>query len=345
MKSNVTTLHVPSVHELNGNALRFVAENLKTGLKIEHQGKYYLVGDLALSEGLAPYRNINSAPDELDYNLLLKSSLVLANQKLGNPLTVTTGFPFSTYQIFKDQAKDKLQRNHEIGFDAATFSNSGLRKVIVEVDACSIMPEAIGCATGVRRMLGEENNFFMISLGYGTCEGILSMKNGLVQRSSLSTFGVRYAVQRLEAELSKQHYLALKNEHQIENNFKDRFIFINRKRVDLTALREQLLHEYYDEVISPALRRAFNDEDFQKSSKMYLGGGGALLPELVDKFKQEFADIIPVEVAPEASSLASIGYYFNSLDLSGGDASKAVGIDIGNASTVVTFSGVTHGFE
>lgn len=41
---------------------------------------------------------------------------------------------------------------------------------------------------------------------------------------------------------------------------------------------------------------------------MYLVGGGALYPELVDCFKEEFGDIVSVNVYPEPEKCASQGY-------------------------------------
>ena len=46
---------------------------------------------------------------------------------------------------------------------------------------------------------------------------------------------------------------------------------------------------YYNEIVAPNLRKAFIDDDFNKCTKMYLVGGGALYPELVDCFKENSA--------------------------------------------------------
>ena len=75
---------------------------------------------------------------------------------------------------------------------------------------------------------------------------------------------------------------------------------------------------------------------FTISHVMYLAGGGALYPQLVDCFKEEFKDILDLEVAHEPQSLASRGYCINSSQLNGGVKSTAVGLDIGNASTIVS---------
>lgn len=84
------------------------------------------------------------------------------------------------------------------------------------------------------------------------------------------------------------------------------------------------------------MRKAFNDNDFMASQIMYLAGGGAIYTALVDCFKEEFRDVLDLEIAHEPQSLASRGYCINSAQLNGGVKSTAVGLDIGNATTVVS---------
>jgi plasmid segregation protein ParM len=332
---NTEIEQIPSLFETNSVDLKFVAKDFVNGLKILDDNKFYIVGNLALSEGVSPHKNINGEPEELDYRLLMKAALLLAVQKKGNPLTVTSGFPFSTYLLYKDKAKELLSKQHTIEFDTSTFSGGGKKKLVVEVENSYIMPEAVGCALGLRSQGKASGNFFIISLGYGTCEAILSTENGLVQRSSLSTFGLRFAVKLLEAELTKNYYLDLKNEHQIDSAFRQGFIFLNRKRVDITELRKNVLKQYYNDVLSPGLRKAFDDNDFSKANSMYLAGGGALYNDLVEEFKTEFEGISEVKVPENAPFLAAIGYCYNSLKANGGDAGRAVGIDVGNSTTVL----------
>jgi glycerol-3-phosphate responsive antiterminator len=334
--NNLEIEQIPSVFESNNAELRFVSKDFINGLKITHNNIDYIVGNLALNEGVSPHRNINSAPDELDYNLLLKAGLLIGSQKLGNPITVTTGFPFSTYQLYKNDAKSNIAKEHMIEFDSSTFSNGSKRKTMVEVDIANVMPEVVGCALALRKQNMESGNFFMVSLGYGTFEAIVSTADGgLVQRSAISTYGLRYAINLMQVELSKNYYLDLKNEHQLDTAFRNSFIFLNRKRVDLKELKKLVLKQYYDDIVSPALRKAFDDSDFSKASKMFLAGGGAFYEDLVEYFKLEFDGIVDVVVPENAAYLAAIGYCYNSLASNGGDESRAVGIDIGNATTVI----------
>ncbi|GAB2610419.1 ParM/StbA family protein [Belliella aquatica] len=326
---------IPSVYESNNVDLRFVSKDLVNGLKIIHKDTSYIVGNLALSEGISPHKNINGSPDDLDYKILLKSGLLLGYHKIGNPMTLTTGFPFSTFQLYKDQAREMLVGEHDLEFDTATFSSGGKKKIVAEVDNAYVMPEAVSCALALRKQGAAKGSFFMISLGYGTFEAILSTEGGLVQRSSVSTYGLRYAIKLLEAELSKIYYLDLKNEHQLDTAFRNSFIFLNRKRVDLTELKRKVLRQYFEDVVSPALRKAFDDNDFAKSNTMYLAGGGALYTELFECFQKEFEDILDIKVPEDAPYLAAKGYCFNSLISNGGDKGRAIGLDIGNSTTVI----------
>lgn len=331
------TYTFPSVIEGNNSNLRNVSPDLINGLKVFHESDGYVIGNLALTEGVSPHRNINSAPDELDYHLLMKSGLLLANQKLGNPITITTGFPFSTFQLYKEMANDILNKEHIVEYDAATFGGAGKKNVQVEVDGVQVIPEVIGCAIALRK--GEqqqEGNFFVLSLGYGTLEGLLSTEGGIVQRTSLSTYGLRYAVNLLEKELAKTHYLELKTEHQIDVAFQKGVIFLNRKRIDISAERDKVLRQYYEDVVAPATRKAFNDNDFSVSHKMFLAGGGAMYPQLINCFKEEFNDVLELEIAQNPQTLASRGYCINSAQLNGGNQGNAVGLDIGNATTIIS---------
>ncbi len=331
------TYTFPSVFEGNNTDLKNVSPDLINGLKIFHNGEGYVIGNLALTEGVSPHKNINSAPDELDYQILLKAALLIANQKLGNPITITTGFPFSTFQLNKEKATELIDGQHTVEYDAATYGGGVKKNVQVEVAGAQVIPEVIGCTIALRKGITKaQGNFFVMSLGYGTLEGLLSTEGGIVQRTSLSTYGLRYAVNLLDKELSKEHYLELKTEHQIDAAFQKGVIFLNRKRIDIRSMRDRVLKQYYEDVISPAMRKAFNDNDFMASQIMYLAGGGAIYTALVDCFKEEFRDVLDLEIAHEPQSLASRGYCINSAQLNGGVKSTAVGLDIGNATTVVS---------
>lgn len=333
-------LQFPSIIEGNNTELRQVAPDLLNGLKLHEKRRAYVIGNLALTEGVAPHKNINSAPGELEYQLLLKAALLLASNQLGkSKLTITTGFPTSTYQLFREQAVEIIEKEHVIEYDPATFSNGVRRNLPVTVNKVQVMPEIQGCILGLRHGLPQaKGNFFVVSLGFGTCEAVMSTESGTVQRTAISTNGLRYAVNLMMNELGKKYYLELQNEHQLDQAFQKGFLFSNRKRVDLRETRERVLQQYYQDVISPALRKAFQDSDFQRADKLYLVGGGAYYEDLIAQFNLEFQDVVEVIVPSEPAGMATTGYCINSIQLNNGDASAAIGIDLGNATTIVSFA-------
>lgn len=326
---------LPSVYETNNIELKNVAENLISGLKLTLDDHSYIVGDLALSEGTSPHRNINASPDELDYNLLMQAGMLIASQKLGSPVTITMGLPFSTYQLYQNTLKDKYIGDHTITYNTGTYTNGSIKKLNVEIDSLNVIPEIVGFSFGLRKQEKKSGSFFMISLGYGTLEAIVSTPSGVVQRSSVSILGLRYAVNLMKEELSKTYYLDLKNEHQLDVAFRDASIVLNRKRIDLTDIRAQAINQYYDDVVSPALRKAFDDSDFDKAREMYIAGGGSSYSELINRFVYEFDGAAKVKVPDNAPYLAALGYCHQSIIVNSGDQGKAVGLDIGNSSTKI----------
>ncbi len=333
-------LQFPSIIEGHNTELRQVAPNLINGLKLHEKRQAYVIGNLALNQGVAPHKNINSAPGELEYKLLLKSALLLATHKLGtSKFTVTTGFPASTYQLYREQAVEIIEKDHVIEFDPSTYSNAIRSNIPVTVNKVYVLPEIHGCIIGLRHGLTQaKGNFFVVSLGFGTCEAIMSTENGAVQRTAIFTNGLRYAVNLMMNELGKKYYLDLQNEHQLDQAFQKGFLYSNRKRVDLRETRERVLQQYYQDVISPALRKAFQDADFQQADRLYLVGGGAYYEDLVAQFNQEFRAIVEVLVPSTPEVMAATGYCINSIQLNNGDASSAMGIDLGNATTIVSFA-------
>jgi plasmid segregation protein ParM len=64
---------------------------------------------------------VNSAPSDLDYPLLAKAGMHLNHISKEEPVTVTTGFPFSTYQFYKNQAMNLLSEDNVIDYDSSTI--------------------------------------------------------------------------------------------------------------------------------------------------------------------------------------------------------------------------------
>ena len=103
------------------------------GLKVFHNNQWYICGNLALYEGQAPHKLINSSPNDLDYQLLVKAAMLLVADSVEQPLTITTSFPYATYRIYKDIAAEELRKTHIIDHDTSTYGGSGKKTVILDV--------------------------------------------------------------------------------------------------------------------------------------------------------------------------------------------------------------------
>ena len=340
------TFVFPSVLEEDNRDYEKVVDEFLDGIKIsDFNNKNYIVGNLALNEGLSPHKFLNSSAEDLDYQLLGLTGLLIATQGTFNNLIVTTGFPFTTYQAFKQTSVDFFKGDHKVSFDSAPLGGKGLEKVNLSVKGVDVMTEVEGAIKYIRNSdLNEKNNFILASIGYGTFEIALSKPSGLVYRTTASSRGILYAVRLLEEELQKSFYINILTDQQLERAFQRGNIVINRKKVDLTEMRDKVLESYFNEVISPAIRRNITDEDFYDIETIYLVGGGAHYDKIVELFNKEFNDIIKVVVVPDPSQAASKGYCINAMEkakeqintLEDRSSYVCVGLDLGNNNTVVT---------
>ncbi len=339
MKSLFEIISIPSVFESAPEVLDSIAEKVQKGLKVKIEDKFFIVGDLALNEGIQPHKEINSSPNDLDYQVLLTSALLVSYSKLGNPLTVTTGFPYASFQVNKDVAHENLIKDHLVTFDSSVFSSGGIKKIVIEVKNGSIIPEVSSSAYAIRNIHELKGDFMVLSLGYGTFETIFSDATGEfgIQRTASSSPGINYALQALRRELFNLHPSTMISDAFLDEGLRNGFMFINRKRVDITALRLKVLTFYYENVISPSVKKAFTDREFARSQGIYLAGGGALYPELVALFEAEFKDVKELIVPEDPHHLAAKGYCLKSAKLCGGDKELAVCIDMGNSSTIICF--------
>jgi len=336
----VLTAHYPSVFETTFGNTENSSKDLLTGIKVKSGTNWYMVGNLAKQGGVNPGRITNASPDEQDFDILFRSALLQLQERSKQPLVITAGFPFSTYNIYKSAAEQFLKKRHFlIEYDTRTFNNNGdIKKVTFEIDNFEIIPEIVGGIIGLKKVLNDQKleNFIAISLGYGTVEGGMASADGLVHRTCFSSHGIQYVVDNLGRELSKKYYLEMRNNHQLDEAMVNGYIFLNRRKIDLKEIRRELLLQYCREVIVPMLRKYFTDRDYEKCEKIYLMGGGAYYPEMQEVFKNEYGDSIPVEVAPDPDKLASIGYLYNSYRISDKYHERCAGIDIGNSSTIVS---------
>lgn len=335
------TQTIPSLIESHDSELGNVAYDLVDGLKIYEDDRGFIIGNLALEEGVSPHKAVNSSPRDLDYRLLSQAALLVATEDAQEPVTLTVGFPYSTYKRNRELAEDYLKGVHEIHFDPG-HAYQGHRQVSVE--RVEVVPEIVGCIIAARSSdwLHQSEAFFMCSLGYGTFEACLSTESGVIQRTTVSTQGLRHAIDIAQDELEKEHYLDLRNEHQFAQNFKEGRMIIDRRPFDITDIRQTALRRYYEDVVSPALRRTWKDADFGRADKLVLAGGGAHLEGLVGCFQEEFDGILEIESAKNPTSAASRGYCLRSKVRTSG-REIGVGIDLGNANTVVSYQLIESG--
>ncbi len=339
---NISSITFPSVFESSFGNTENSSRDLLNGMKIKNNNSWYLVGNLAKEGGINPHRVINATPDDEDYEILFKSALLNVVDSLQQPAYVTVGFPYSTYNAYKEMAERFLSRKtFELEYDSQTYQSKGSnRKSLLELEKFEVVPEIVGGIIGIKKTVPQPpKSFIAVSIGFGTLEGGMATAAGLVQRTCFSAHGIRYAINNLTRELSKKYFLEMKNEHQLDDAFAKGFLFINRKNIDIKSLRKEILHLYYKEVISPLFRKYLTDLDFENCEKIYIIGGGAYYQDLIDAFNEEFKDVMPVEIAPQPEKMASIGYLYNSYRLSEDQPEKCIGIDLGNSSTIVsTFS-------
>jgi hypothetical protein len=338
----IATTVFPSVMESALVNTDNAAANLLSGLKVKKgDDEWYIVGKLAKTAGVNATRVTNASPAEDYYQILFNAAAAVIDGEVEGPYTLTTGFPYSVYNAFKTPADDFLKRRHFMSeYDTSTFELSGAPKRFkVDLDNYEIIPEIVGCIIGIKKMIPEKEpvNFLVVSLGFGTVEGGMASESGLVNRTCFSSHGLQYVVDNMQRQLEKRYYLSLKNVHQLDDAIAKGSLFVNRQKIDIMPLRRQLLSQYYKEVVSPLIKKYVTDRDFENCETIYLAGGGALYPELVAAFQEEFGKDIGVTVAPQPDKLASIGYLYNSVRLSGKKYNTSVGLDIGNSSTVVSF--------
>ncbi|MCD7973934.1 MAG: hypothetical protein LUG18_14960 [Candidatus Azobacteroides sp.] len=70
--------------------------------------------------------------------------------------------------------KEQLLGTQTIYYDASTFGGNVNAKKEIHVSKVEILPEILGCITAIREgELDEKDNFFVVSLGYGTCEAVV----------------------------------------------------------------------------------------------------------------------------------------------------------------------------
>jgi hypothetical protein len=338
MKTN--SISFPSVIEATFGDSENTASSLLTGTKIKYENLWFNIGELAKNEGTNPQKVINCAPDERDFELIFKAALLNLANHVQQPITLTLGLPFSTYNSYKPLLNKLLEKKFfTIDYSTEPYILNGTAKrTNIEIEKFDIIPELVADVIGIKKIFTHKKpkNFIVLSLGYGTCEGGMVTNEGLLQRTCFSTFGIKYVVTNLYKELNKTHYLNMKNECFLNDSLVNGYLIANRKRIDLKQLRKDLLTQYYLQVISPAIRSNIGDRDFEKCECIYLVGGGAYFEDLTNSFINEFNDFIKIEILSDSQNIASLGYLYNSQNLTNSDK-QCAGIDLGNSTTIISY--------
>lgn len=336
---------LPSVLEINNNPIIGVTKSKIDGLKVLHNDENYIVGNLALSEGASPHKIINCSPGDYDYDVLFKAALSVIHDEVGDsPIALTTGFPFSTYEMNKNHGLEYVKSINEVTINSEPYGGKGNEKYSLNIKHIYLMPELLASTLAVRYddSLLTPGGIFTVSLGYGTLEIGMSTSTGFTRRTFNSGPGLRYAVKNAMQMMESKYYLGMRNEHQFDKSFLNGFTTVRRNRIDLSEIRKESLSEYYRDIISPLIKNSWNDADFEKSSALILVGGGALYQDLIDRFNDEFEGILDILVPKDALNMASIGYALNSFNkIQNSNINEeiiSVGIDIGNANTVISFA-------
>src|SRR5690606_2416480 len=185
---NTAVLSIPSVIERYNKPLSNLVARLEKRLQLYDGGMGFLIGEVAFSQGQIPYRNINSSPSDLDYQLLAKAGLLLASGAESGELVVTTGFPSTVYELFRHQAEQFFSvRDGMIDYSNDTLNGGTRKRIQLAFYHLAMMPEIQGCIHAVRKgPSADAGNFFVLSLGYGTCETALSTAEGPVARTCIS---------------------------------------------------------------------------------------------------------------------------------------------------------------
>ena len=117
------TISFPSVFETAFGNTESSAKDLLNGLKVKKNETWYLVGNMAKRGAINAGRIVNAAPDEEDFDILFRSSMATILDKVEQPFTVTTGFPLSTYNVYKNAAQQYFGHRHFlIEYDTNTFN-------------------------------------------------------------------------------------------------------------------------------------------------------------------------------------------------------------------------------
>ena len=335
MKTNGFT----SLLETSYGKTTVTSSSLLNGLRVKYNDNWYLVGQACKNMGRNPHRLVNASPDEIDYHVLLNAAMLFSSKNSSERINLTLGFPYSTYTQYKAMAEKVLaKKSFVIEYDTSLYRKDGIvEKKLVEIENFEVIPELVACVIALKKAYkATEENFLIISLGFGTTEIGVVNAEGLNKRTIISIPGIVQCIKNLRDELEKENITGFMTDHQLDDAFVKGSVMLNRTPVNLANIKSRILKSFYKEYISDTIRSMVSDRDFERIEKIYVCGGGVHYQDLQEAFKNEFEKIVSVEFVHEPDTLASIGYYHNSLRLTNGTNSIPVGIDLGNSSTYIT---------
>jgi len=326
-----------SLLESSYGKMPVTSNSLQNGIRIKYEDSWYLVGQSCKNLGRNPHRVVNASPEESDYQVLLLASMLLSTRNSSERISLSLGFPFSTFNMYRGMAERLLsKKNFLIEYDTSTYRKDGIiERKLIEVENFEVIPELAACVIGLKKHYkAMEDNFLIISVGFGTIEIGVVTPEGLNRRTVISIPGVVRCIKNLRDELEKEYFLGFLTDHQLDEAFIKGSLILNRTNVNLLGIRNSIIKAFYKEYISDTIKSMISDRDFERIEKIYVCGGGVYYEEMQHAFKNEFEKFIKVEFVKEPDTLAAIGYQSNAQRLSSGNG-LAVGVDLGNSSTYV----------
>lgn len=304
-------------------------------------GKRHVFGETVLQHRLTGNKKLNLMADDEQWILFLLSAAQQAGVE--GVVNLVCGSPEST-----------LLANQKIldRFSGKTFSlDTPDGPKIIGFAAIWAVYEAIAHAYGVKTYLGLEEELFTVSVGFGTIEGIILLKDGKPALETLigdQRLGMRRAAIIFKNRLkhlsprepdsggSDAWYDTLLRDSYRENP--DSFLLGASGEIDL-ATRKQLadaaLYEYAETILAPRLSEHMAAQIGKRITFCLTGGGSLYHPivEVIKSFSEKSGFNFKQADNNLALNSAAIGYSVlaNSRDDLKGDT---LVVDLGNCHTV-----------
>ena len=304
-------------------------------------GKRHVFGDTVLQHRLTGNKKLNLTADDEQWILFLLSAAQQA--EVDGVVNLVCGSPESTLL-----ANQKILNRYS-GKTFALETPMGPR--IIGFAAVWAVYEAIAHAYGVRAYLGLEEEIFTVSVGFGTVEGIILLKNGKPALETLigdQRLGMRRAAMIFKNKLkpfsprepdsggSDAWYDALLRDSYREDPLA--FLLGAHGEIDAQTRKEiadAALTEYAETILAPRLSEHMAAQVGKRITFCLTGGGSLYRPivEAVNRFSEQSGFQFKHADPKLALASAAIGYSVlaNSRDDLRGDT---LVVDLGNCHTV-----------